>query len=84
MRQCQYRLAHASNAVRALNMKREEMNKGLVLEASNMLLNKREYATAERYWSPNYIQNSAHIPAGRDGLFNLIKANPPSLNSNMD
>jgi hypothetical protein len=29
--------------------------------------------------SPNYVQHSAHIEPGRDGLFNLIKAEPPSL-----
>jgi predicted SnoaL-like aldol condensation-catalyzing enzyme len=60
-------------------MKQEEQNKALVLEAFDTLFNKRDYATAERYWSPNYIQHSAHIPPGRDGLFNLIKASPPSL-----
>ena len=60
-------------------MKQEEKNKALVLEAFNTLFNKRDYATAERYWSPKYIQHSAHIPPGRDGLFNLVKASPPSL-----
>jgi predicted SnoaL-like aldol condensation-catalyzing enzyme len=34
---------------------------------------------AERYWSPNYIQHSAHIEPGREGLFNLIKSTPPTL-----
>jgi predicted SnoaL-like aldol condensation-catalyzing enzyme len=34
---------------------------------------------AERYWSPNYIQHSTHIPPGREGLFNLIKSIPPTL-----
>jgi predicted SnoaL-like aldol condensation-catalyzing enzyme len=60
-------------------MKKEEQNKALVLEAFDTLFNKRDYAAAERYWSPNYIQHSAHIPPGRDGLFNLVKASPPSL-----
>ena len=32
-----------------------------------------------RFWSPNYIQHSAHIPPGRDGLFNLVRAAPPEL-----
>jgi predicted SnoaL-like aldol condensation-catalyzing enzyme len=27
----------------------------------------------------NYIQHSAHIEPGRDGLFNLIKSLPPTL-----
>ena len=54
-------------------------NKALVLEAFDTLFNKRDYARAERYWSPNYIQHSAHIAPGRDGLFNLIKSIPPTL-----
>jgi len=33
------------------------------------LFNKRDYIAAERFWSPNYIQHSAHIPPGREGLF---------------
>ena len=60
-------------------MKQEEKNKALVLEAFDTLFNKRDYATAERFWSPNYIQHSAHIPPGRDGLFGLVKASPASL-----
>jgi predicted SnoaL-like aldol condensation-catalyzing enzyme len=56
-----------------------EQNKTIVLKAFDTLFNKRDYAVAERFWSPNYIQHSAHIAPGRDGLFNLIKAAPPSL-----
>src|SRR5258708_12028086 len=56
-----------------------EQNKALVMEAFDTLFNKRDYAAAERYWSPNYIQHSAHIEPGRAGLFNLIKATPPTL-----
>jgi predicted SnoaL-like aldol condensation-catalyzing enzyme len=56
-----------------------EQNKKLVLEALDTLFNKRDYAAAEKFWLPNYIQHSAHIPPGRDGLFNLVKASPPSL-----
>jgi predicted SnoaL-like aldol condensation-catalyzing enzyme len=56
-----------------------EQNKAIVLEAFDTLFNKRDYAVAERFWSPNYIQHSAHIEPGRDGLFNLIKASPSSL-----
>jgi predicted SnoaL-like aldol condensation-catalyzing enzyme len=57
----------------------EESNKALVIEAFDTLFNKRDYKAAERYWSPNYIQHSAHIPPGRDGLFNLIKSIPATL-----
>jgi len=57
----------------------QEKNKALVLEAFDILFNKRDYAAAERYWSPNYVQHSAHIEPGREGLFNLIRSIPPSL-----
>ena len=56
-----------------------EKNKVIVLEAFDTLFNKRDYVAAERFWSPQYIQHSAHIEPGRDGFFNLIKAAPPSL-----
>jgi predicted SnoaL-like aldol condensation-catalyzing enzyme len=58
---------------------KQENNKALVLEAFDTLFNKRDYAAAERYWSPHYIQHSAHIAPGREGLFNLIKSLPPTL-----
>ena len=57
----------------------ETQNKALVLEAFDTLFNKRDYAAAERYWSPDYIQHSAHIEPGREGLFNLIKSLPTTL-----
>jgi len=57
----------------------EEANKLLVLEAFDTLFNKRDYKAAERYWSSNYIQHSAHIPPGRDGLLNLIRNMPATL-----
>jgi predicted SnoaL-like aldol condensation-catalyzing enzyme len=56
-----------------------EQNKELVLEAFDTLFNKRDYATAERFWSDHYIQHSAHIGPGRDGLFNLIHTLPETL-----
>jgi predicted SnoaL-like aldol condensation-catalyzing enzyme len=56
-----------------------EQNKKLVIEAFDTLFNQRDYAKAERLWSPDYIQHSAHIPAGRDGLIDLIKSMPPEL-----
>jgi predicted SnoaL-like aldol condensation-catalyzing enzyme len=57
----------------------ESRNKALVLEAFDTLFNKRDYAAAERFWSSSYIQHSAHIEPGREGLFNLVKASPASL-----
>jgi predicted SnoaL-like aldol condensation-catalyzing enzyme len=54
-------------------------NKALVLQAFDTLFNKRDYKAAERFWSPNYIQHSAHIAPGREGLFNLLKSLPAEL-----
>jgi predicted SnoaL-like aldol condensation-catalyzing enzyme len=62
-----------------MNPTQEEKNKALVLEAFDILFNKRDYAAAERYWSSNYIQHSAHIAPGREGLFDLIKSMPSTL-----
>jgi predicted SnoaL-like aldol condensation-catalyzing enzyme len=56
-----------------------EQLKALVLDAFDTLFNKRDYAAAERFWSPNYIQHSAHIAPGREGLFELVKASPPDM-----
>jgi predicted SnoaL-like aldol condensation-catalyzing enzyme len=57
----------------------EAANKALVLEAFDTLFNRKDYAAAEKFWSPDYIQHSAHIPPGRDGLFGLVKACPPAM-----
>ena len=57
----------------------EEKNKAFVLKAFETLFNKRDYAAADHFWSPNYIQHSVHIPPGREGLFALIKGAPDSL-----
>ena len=62
-----------------MNQTIQEKNKALVLDAFDKLFNKRDYAAAEKYWSPNYIQHSAHIEPGRDGLFNLIRNAPDTL-----
>ena len=57
----------------------QERNKALVLEAIDTLFNKRDYAAAVRFWPPTYIQHSAHIAPGREGLFNLVRGLPPTL-----
>src|SRR5882724_2605601 len=57
----------------------QQKNKALVLEAFDTLFNERDYGAAERFWSPHYIQHSAHIAPGRDGLFTLVKRLPPTL-----
>ncbi|MGH7103668.1 MAG: nuclear transport factor 2 family protein [Acetobacteraceae bacterium] len=62
-----------------MNRTTAEANKALVLEAFDMLFNRRDYEAAERFWSPKYIQHSAHIKPEREGLFELIKSLPASL-----
>ena len=57
----------------------EQANKALVIEAFDTLFNRRDYAAAQQFWSPTYIQHSAHIEPGRDGLFDLVKSLPPDL-----
>jgi predicted SnoaL-like aldol condensation-catalyzing enzyme len=57
----------------------QEPNKALVLEAFDLLFNKHYDAAAEKLWSPQYVQHSAHIAPGREGLFNLIKSLPATL-----
>jgi predicted SnoaL-like aldol condensation-catalyzing enzyme len=63
----------------AMNRTVESKNKALVLEAFDTLFNKHDYAAAEKFWSPHYIQHSAHIAPGREGVFDLIKSLPPTL-----
>jgi predicted SnoaL-like aldol condensation-catalyzing enzyme len=46
----------------------QERNKALVPEAFDTLFNRRDQSAAERLWSPGYIQHSARIAPGRDGL----------------
>jgi predicted SnoaL-like aldol condensation-catalyzing enzyme len=62
-----------------MSEKIESKNKAVVLEAFDTLFNKRDYAAAEGFWSPDYIQHRAHIAPGREGLFNLIRSLPPTL-----
>jgi predicted SnoaL-like aldol condensation-catalyzing enzyme len=57
----------------------EQKNKALLLEGFETLFNRRDLEAAKRYWSPDYIQHSAHIPPGREGLFNLVKGLPPGM-----
>ena len=56
----------------------EERNKAIVRDALDALFNRRDFAVAETFFSPNYIQHSAHIPPGREGLVELVKSLPSS------
>ena len=73
-------LDHVSNSKENHTEKTiQQENKDLVLKAFDTLFNKRDYAAAETFWSPKYLQHSAHIEPGREGLFNLIKSIPATL-----
>ena len=50
-----------------------------MLAAFDTLFNRRDYAAAERFWAPDYLQHSAHIAPGREGLFALVKSLPATL-----
>src|SRR6202140_761816 len=56
-----------------------EQNKAFALEAWETLFNKKDYVAAEKFWSNNYVQHSAHIPPGRQGLFDLVRSAPPTM-----
>ena len=57
----------------------EEKNKAIVLQAFDTLFNQRDYSRAERFWSPRYLQHSAHIRPGREGLFELVRNAPATM-----
>jgi predicted SnoaL-like aldol condensation-catalyzing enzyme len=54
-------------------------NKAIVLEGFETLFNRKDLAAAEHFWSPSYIQHSAHVPPGREGLFALVAAGSTEL-----
>jgi predicted SnoaL-like aldol condensation-catalyzing enzyme len=62
-----------------MSQSKVEQNEALVLEAFDTLFNKKDYVAAEKIWSNNYIQHSAHIPPGRQGLFDLVRSAPPTM-----
>jgi predicted SnoaL-like aldol condensation-catalyzing enzyme len=57
----------------------EQKNTAIVRDAFEALFNQRDYAAAEAFWSPEYLQHSAHIPPGRGGLFALVRSLPATL-----
>jgi predicted SnoaL-like aldol condensation-catalyzing enzyme len=62
----------------------QNTNKETVRQAFDVLFNQRDYAAAQGFWADEYIQHSAHIPPGRDGLFGLIKAMPPEFKHELE
>jgi predicted SnoaL-like aldol condensation-catalyzing enzyme len=62
-----------------MDRSKQESNKDLVLKAFDTLFNQRDYSTAETFWSPHYVQHSAHIEPGREGLFSLVQNAPATL-----
>jgi predicted SnoaL-like aldol condensation-catalyzing enzyme len=57
----------------------EEQNKSLALKAFEAAFNQRDETAYEHYWSPDYIQHSAHIAPGREGLKALIASVPLNM-----
>jgi predicted SnoaL-like aldol condensation-catalyzing enzyme len=53
-----------------------QRNKAIVLEAFDTLFNQHDFEAAAKFWAPDYIQHSAHIPPGRDGLFGIARGLP--------
>ena len=62
-----------------MGVKSSAETKAFVLQAFDTLFNRRDYAKAAEFWSESYIQHSAHIAPGRDGLFNLVRSAPNNL-----
>jgi predicted SnoaL-like aldol condensation-catalyzing enzyme len=60
-------------------MTKQEKNKALVLEAFETAFNNRDQSAYERFWSPNYIQHSAHIEPGREGLQKIMSSTPANM-----
>ncbi len=60
-------------------MSQDTDTKAFVLEAFDTLFNKRDFEGALKFWSADYIQHSAHIAPGRDGLFNLVRGAPETV-----
>ena len=56
-----------------------DRNRTLVLEAFEALFNDRDYEKAATFWSSDYIQHSAHIAPGREGVFDLTRSLPSAL-----
>jgi predicted SnoaL-like aldol condensation-catalyzing enzyme len=57
----------------------EEKNKAVTLEAFDAAFNKRDEGAYDRYWSPAYVQHSAYIAPGRNGLKELIASVPANM-----
>jgi predicted SnoaL-like aldol condensation-catalyzing enzyme len=55
----------------------EQRKKTFVRDAFDTLADRREFLAAQWFWSHDYVRHSAHIPPGRDGRFNLVKASSP-------
>ena len=62
-----------------MGVKSSAETKAFVLQAFDTLFNRRDYAKAAEFWWRGYLQHSAHIAPGRDGLFNLVRSAPNTL-----
>jgi len=62
-----------------MELSREEQNKIIVRDSFEAVFNQRDLSAFEKYWSPGYIQHSAHIPPGRAGLKMLVENLPAEV-----
>ncbi|MFY1663462.1 ester cyclase [Pseudomonas sp. Pseu.R1] len=50
----------------------EQQNLQRVLDGFETLFNRKDFEAAKNYWSEHYIQHSALVPPGRQGLFDQV------------
>ena len=56
-----------------------QRNKAFVLEGFETLFNKKDFVAAEKFWSSNYIQHSAHIPVVTENSVRAKNAEVPII-----
>ena len=54
-------------------------NEGIVLEAFETLFNKRDYAAAKRYWSPDYVPTQRSYRTWPRGSFQSHQEHPADV-----
>jgi predicted SnoaL-like aldol condensation-catalyzing enzyme len=54
----------------------QEKNKAIVIEAFDAVFNKKDESAFERFWAADYIQHSARVSGGLEGLRGLVSQLP--------
>jgi len=62
-----------------MELTEQEKNKAFVLTAFDEVFNKRNEKAFKIYWSPEYMEHSALIPPGREGLKQLVSILPGNM-----